>query len=319
MRINREELLACARGQTAAVHCRTLGRDDGMVNTECAGGFQPACFKAHDGRLWFATVGGVVIADPSRLTTNNLAPPVLVESVLADGVASRLTGSESGLLQASIPPGTTRVQVNYAGLSYVAPESVSFQVRLDPLDADWVDIGSRRAAYFNRLSPGNYTFCVRACNNDGVWNEAGARAVLHVGAFWWQTPQFHWSAAVGGAAGCAIVAVGLHLRRLRRALELAERRSTELRNAELGAANQTLQSRTKELELALANVKTLRGMIPICAGCKKIRDDKGYWEQVERYVARHSDATFSHGLCPACTEKYFPNLGNAKNGKTPPA
>ena len=63
-----------------------------------------------------------------------------------------------------------------------------------------------------------------------------------------------------------------------------------------------------ELQDALANVKTLRGLIPICASCKKIRDDQGYWTQLETYLARHSDAEFSHGLCLDCIRKLYPEL-----------
>ena len=64
----------------------------------------------------------------------------------------------------------------------------------------------------------------------------------------------------------------------------------------------------RELQDALANVKTLHGLLPICAGCKKIRDDKGYWNQIEAYISRHSDAKFSHGFCPDCVKKYYPDL-----------
>lgn len=63
-----------------------------------------------------------------------------------------------------------------------------------------------------------------------------------------------------------------------------------------------------ELQEALANVKALSGLLPICSGCKKIRDDKGYWNQIESYIQRHSDAKFSHGMCPDCIKKYFPEL-----------
>lgn len=59
-----------------------------------------------------------------------------------------------------------------------------------------------------------------------------------------------------------------------------------------------------ELQTALANVKTLRGLIPICAGCKKIRDDRGYWNKLEDYIQRHSDADFTHGLCPECQNNF---------------
>ena len=63
-----------------------------------------------------------------------------------------------------------------------------------------------------------------------------------------------------------------------------------------------------ELQEALANVKTLRGLIPICASCKKIRDDQGYWTQLETYLAKHSDAEFSHSLCLDCMRKLYPDL-----------
>ena len=63
-----------------------------------------------------------------------------------------------------------------------------------------------------------------------------------------------------------------------------------------------------ELHTALDEVKTLRGIIPICASCKKIRDDKGFWQQVEVYVSAHSEAMFSHGSCPECTEKIIKTL-----------
>ena len=69
-----------------------------------------------------------------------------------------------------------------------------------------------------------------------------------------------------------------------------------------------LRHNNTEMEAALAKVKLLSGMLPICSGCKKIRDDKGYWNQVENYVQKHSEATFTHGLCPECSNKYFPGM-----------
>jgi PAS domain S-box-containing protein len=63
-----------------------------------------------------------------------------------------------------------------------------------------------------------------------------------------------------------------------------------------------------ELQDALAKIKTLRGLIPICASCKKVRDDRGYWQQVEVYIRDHSEAEFSHGLCPDCVRRLYPDL-----------
>jgi len=68
------------------------------------------------------------------------------------------------------------------------------------------------------------------------------------------------------------------------------------------ALQMSLARRVAELEHALAHIKTLRGLLPICAWCKKIRDDGNYWRQVEDYVARHTEASFTHGICPSCEE-----------------
>lgn len=64
-----------------------------------------------------------------------------------------------------------------------------------------------------------------------------------------------------------------------------------------------------ELQKALSEVKALSGLLPICASCKKIRDDKGYWNQIEGYISKHSEAVFSHGICPDCVKKLYPELG----------
>jgi PAS domain S-box-containing protein len=63
-----------------------------------------------------------------------------------------------------------------------------------------------------------------------------------------------------------------------------------------------------ELQQALAEVKALSGLLPICSACKKIRDDKGYWQQIEGYIMAHSDTQFSHGLCPDCAKKLYPHM-----------
>ncbi len=81
--------------------------------------------------------------------------------------------------------------------------------------------------------------------------------------------------------------------------------------SKLSGEQKTLIARLQE---ALANVKTLKGLLPICASCKKVRDDKGYWHQVEVYVRDRSDAEFSHGICPECAEKYY-GRDPARKGK----
>jgi len=81
----------------------------------------------------------------------------------------------------------------------------------------------------------------------------------------------------------------------------------------------SLAERVRELEEALANVKQLQGLLPICSYCKRIRDDHNYWQQVESYISGHSGAIFSHGICPECFEKFVkPELNKLKApGETP--
>jgi YesN/AraC family two-component response regulator len=109
----------------------------------------------------------------------------------------------------------------------------------------------------------------------------------------------------------------------RRKTEELESRVAE-RTADLAKTNAALQAESterarliQELQKALANVKSLSGLLPICAGCKKIRDDNNYWHQVESYVQKHSEATFTHGLCPDCIKKYYPELDEADLGDSP--
>lgn len=64
----------------------------------------------------------------------------------------------------------------------------------------------------------------------------------------------------------------------------------------------------KDLQKALSEVKILRGFLTICSYCKNIRDDNGYWNQIESYIRDHSEAEFSHGLCPACAKKHYPDI-----------
>ena len=68
-----------------------------------------------------------------------------------------------------------------------------------------------------------------------------------------------------------------------------------------------LEDKVKELSDALSHIKTLRGIVPICSNCKKIRDDQGYWNQVDAYICKHSEAEFSHGICPECLHALYPD------------
>lgn len=87
-----------------------------------------------------------------------------------------------------------------------------------------------------------------------------------------------------------------------------ERRRVEEAGERLRALNRDLEERNQQLDQALREIRTLEGIVPICSSCKKVRNDGGYFEAVEAYLARHSSARFSHTLCPDCLDHYFPGL-----------
>ena len=106
----------------------------------------------------------------------------------------------------------------------------------------------------------------------------------------------------------------INLRELIRTLDQKVRERTE----ELEIKNRQLEVANQELYKSLERVKLLSGLLPICSHCKKIRDDKGYWMQVEEFISDHSEAIFSHGICPACLKELYPEFYEEKFGKVSP-
>jgi ligand-binding sensor domain-containing protein len=275
LRIRRAALDQWEAGQVTKLTYETYDTTHGMKSAQFDFDGIVAC-RARDGRLWFATMGGLVSVDPAAITKSDWAPPVMIEDVLVD--KRRVSRDELDRLA----PGRGDIEVRYAGLSYHVPERMLFRYKLEGFDTDWVDAGSRRAAFYTNVPPGKYAFKVKACNSDGAWNEQGASLDIRLLPHFYQTK---WFAALLGAVLVG-GAMGLYRLRVRHHLRLAR----------------TLHARIEE---AVAHIKTLRGLLPMCAWCRKVRDDSGYWSRLEEYVSEHTDAEFSHGICPECREKRF--------------
>ena len=110
-----------------------------------------------------------------------------------------------------------------------------------------------------------------------------------------------------GEAGAGAYLIKMpRAREIERAVAIATARFGDM--LEMRRLNDELQSRNKSLQAALDKVKQLSGLLPICANCKKIRDDEGYWQDVAVYVRDHSEADFSHGLCPDCAKVLYPDF-----------
>ncbi|MCX6926581.1 MAG: triple tyrosine motif-containing protein, partial [Verrucomicrobia bacterium] len=229
LRASKADLNRCADGVVESVHCLGYGKAEGLASQKCSGGFQPAVCQTTDGRLWFPTAKGLAIIDPSSFTTNTVPPPVVIEELTVEGrpfqislpkTAARTGGFVSDL---QIPAGKQRFEVHYTGLSFAAPDKVRFKHKLEGLDQEWVDAGTKRIAPYTHLPPGTYTFRVKACNNDDVWNETGASLSYTVLPRIWQTWWLRSAILIAGGGIVASVAMWVTRQRVRRRLEQLER------------------------------------------------------------------------------------------------
>jgi signal transduction histidine kinase len=240
-RVSRAQLDGFADGKIPAVTALAFGEADGMRSRECNGN-SPGAMRASDGRLWFSTLGGAAVIDPSHIPFNRRPPPVLVERVIADGRPLPSTGNMH------VPPGKGGLEFQYAALSYLAPERVRFRYRLEGFDRDWVEAGTRRVAYYTNIPPGSYTFRAMACNNDGVWSAADASATVQLAPHFYQTYGF-----LGLCAGVvALLGVWWHRSRVRRLTLRAERLHSLV--DERTRAKEALAESNQKLELALADL-----------------------------------------------------------------
>lgn len=150
------------------VHPHSYGTADGLRSRETVYGGMPSTWKDHGGRIWFSTIRGAAVIDPTAIRVNTFPPPVWIESVEFN---ARSIVPKGGM---SLGRGPGNMAFSFSGPTFVAPQLESFQYRLIGFDRDWISAGSRRDAWYTNLPPGEYTFSVRARNSDGVWNETGA-------------------------------------------------------------------------------------------------------------------------------------------------
>mgnify|MGYP000263728624 CR=1 FL=1 len=273
------------RGEIKKISYLSLGISDGMKTTECSYG-SPSGWKTSDGHLWFPTIRGLVTIDPSQIYEDLQIPLVKIENISFND-NDRNPGDDL-----IIPPGPGNVEIKYTVLSFRDPQKVRFRYWLHGFDSDWTEAGNRRAAYYTNLKPGHYTFHVSARNPAGDWNDTSTIIEFELRPHFYQTIFFY--LIIG------IIVIGGFFGSYR--LRVIQMRRREI----------YLQKRIQD---AVAEIKTLGGLIPICASCKKIRDDKGYWNQVEKYISEHTNAVFSHGMCPECMQKYYGNYIGKKTGE----
>jgi signal transduction histidine kinase/streptogramin lyase len=194
-------------GSPGNVAYTLYGLAEGLRLASSANTANPRIAKSNDGRLWVCTEDGVAVIDPSRIRRNPFPPPVVIEQLLVDGRpvdTSAVTGIEFR---------GREVQITYTGLSLTVPERVRFRYKLEGLDQNWTEAGTRRYVAYVNLPPRKYAFRVLACNNEGVWSTTGASLAFQI------APEFYqrvWFAPLCVAVAALLVwaAYWLRVRRL---------------------------------------------------------------------------------------------------------
>jgi ligand-binding sensor domain-containing protein/signal transduction histidine kinase len=235
-RVRKEDFNSLDRGTISGLACTSFGRSDGLPTVQCNGIAKPAGWKSRDGRLWFPTIRGIVAVE-AQIKTNEKEPPVEIQEVIVDrrlvksalpttsgaahlpakkgflttqaGISPGRNGAGGAL---EIPPGRGELEIHYAALSLQAPEKDRFKHKLEPVDPDWIDGGTRREAFYANVGPGTYHFRVMGCNNDGVWNETGASMTLVFLPHYW---QMVWFKLISVAVIAALLAAWYRLRMAR--------------------------------------------------------------------------------------------------------
>lgn len=213
-RATKKDLINLAGGIVDEIAFSLHGRYDGLPGQAYSGWFQPSCWRARDGRLWFTTVKGVVAVDPREVAVNHRPPPVVIEEMRVDGVphefksvvsADELSSTNSSL---SIGPGRHYVEFRFTGINFTAPDKVRCKWRLEGAEKEWRESMSQRVVGYGPLLPGRYRLQVLAANSDGIWNETGASVAFVVLPFFWET---WWFKTILTGVVCLGLALGVTL------------------------------------------------------------------------------------------------------------
>jgi PAS domain S-box-containing protein len=193
---------------------------DGVRSLASGSHLSPPVAKSSDGKLWFTPWDGVSVVDPRHIPFNKVPPPVHIEQVVADRKSYDVASDANGNLH--LPPNVRDLQIDYTALSFVAAEKIRFRYKLEGLDRDWHDVGNRRQAFYTVLPPRHYRFRVAACNNSGVWNEAGTFLDFSVAAAYYQANWFR--------GLCATALLALFWALYRRRTQQVRRQESRLRD-----------------------------------------------------------------------------------------
>ncbi len=213
VRIARSELDAWVSDAKRSVQTTVFDTSDGVRIRALPGPYGRKVTKSVDGKIWFSPPDGVSVIDPRHLPFNKVPPPVHIAQIVADGKTYDASSHWR------LPARVRDVWIDYTALSLVAPEKVHFRFKLEGQDRDWREVVNDRQVQYSNLAPRNYRFRVMACNNSGVWNEAGTFLDFSIAPAYYQTTWFR-AACVAAFLALLWMLYQLRVRQLARQFDM---------------------------------------------------------------------------------------------------
>ena len=245
-RVSEQQLQDFADGKVRSIQSVAYGVSEGMKSRECNGAIQPAGWAARDGRVWFPTMKGAVVIDPSNIQAAGLPPRVRVETVAVD----RQTFAPGETIR--VVHGEGKLEFHYAGISLSAAKRVVFKYKLEGFDKDWVDAGTRHTAYYTNIRPGQYAFRVRGSSDGNAWSEAGSPIHVQLVPHFYESYWFYFLCALAGF-GAAFGLIRLRMMQMK-AREKQLVSLVQDRTSELQAAKEAAEAANRSKSEFLANM-----------------------------------------------------------------
>jgi signal transduction histidine kinase/ligand-binding sensor domain-containing protein len=256
LRIARSELDAWGadadkeKDSRSTIRAAVFDVSDGVRALDRSGLYSPQVSKSSDGQLWFLRWDGVSVIDPRHIPFNKVPPPVHIEQITADGKIYDAASRRNGRFL--LPPLVHDLTIQYTALSLVASEKVHFRFKLEGQDPAWREVINHREVQYSNLRPGNYRFRVIACNNSGVWNNAGATLDFSIAPYFYQTLWFRAACLTIFALSLWMV-YQLRFRTVRQRYLERSRAAEALRRAQADLAHIHRVSTVGELTASLAH------------------------------------------------------------------
>ncbi|HSU57074.1 MAG TPA: two-component regulator propeller domain-containing protein, partial [Candidatus Dormibacteraeota bacterium] len=239
-KVRQDDLESFASRHSQRVRSIHYGRGEGLPSLQANFGDSPDSLRSRDGRLWIPMRTYLAVVHPDKLGENAEPPATLLTHVSVDdqqvgwyrGILPPPKSASPALLdlgsadsQLVLPPTHRQIDFEFAALNFIAPDNVQFRYRLEPLDYQWQEAGTKRSARYTRLNAGNYVFRVIACNAEGVWSKTGAVMGVQVNPFFWQTWTFRFIVLAAFTGALVAIVRYVSFRRLTQRLRLLEQQA----------------------------------------------------------------------------------------------